>query len=49
MRLLFRFYDVDSGSVTVNGDDVAACTLESLRGIMGVVPQVDRCNVLACG
>eukprot|EP00041_Stephanoeca_diplocostata_P034067 m.1143151 g.1143151 ORF g.1143151 m.1143151 type:complete len:178 (+) comp24457_c0_seq12:208-741(+) len=40
MRLLFRFYDVDAGSVTVNGENVATCTLESLRGIMGVVPQV---------
>eukprot|EP00041_Stephanoeca_diplocostata_P034068 m.1143203 g.1143203 ORF g.1143203 m.1143203 type:complete len:915 (+) comp24457_c0_seq16:87-2831(+) len=39
MRLLFRFYDVDAGSVTVNGENVATCTLESLRGIMGVVPQ----------
>lgn len=39
MRMLFRFYDVDSGSIVIDGQDIANCTLESVRGIMGVVPQ----------
>ena len=38
-RLLFRFYDVDAGCVTVGGADVRGVTQESLRLLMGVVPQ----------
>ncbi|CUG88051.1 ABC transporter, putative, partial [Bodo saltans] len=38
-RLLFRFYDVDAGSVLVNGEDVRHCTQHSLRRLIGVVPQ----------
>jgi len=38
-RLLFRFYDVDSGSITVDGVDVRDCTQASLRSQLGVVPQ----------
>jgi ATP-binding cassette, subfamily B, heavy metal transporter len=38
-RLLFRFYDVDSGTVLVNGEDVRHCTQHSLRRLIGVVPQ----------
>ena len=38
-RLLFRFYDVDSGSITVNGQDVRDLSQESLRAAIGVVPQ----------
>jgi len=38
-RLLFRFYDVDSGTITVDGTDVRDCTQASLRGQLGVVPQ----------
>ncbi|UYO92178.1 ATP-binding cassette domain-containing protein [Pollutimonas sp. M17] len=38
-RLLLRFYDVDSGSVTVDGQDVRAVSLKSLRAAIGVVPQ----------
>ena len=38
-RLLFRFYDVDAGAVTVNGQDVRDVTQDSLREAIGVVPQ----------
>ena len=39
LRLLFRFYDVDSGKVTVDGQDVREVSLDSLRKAIGVVPQ----------
>lgn len=38
-QLVPRMYDVQSGSVTVNGLDVRDATLESLRARMGVVTQ----------
>ena len=38
-RLLFRFYDVDSGSIRVNGSDVKVVDLDGLRRAFGVVPQ----------
>lgn len=38
-RLLFRFYDVQSGSVTIDGQDVREVTQESLRKVIGMVPQ----------
>ncbi|PJO47467.1 metal ABC transporter permease [Ochrobactrum sp. MYb29] len=38
-RLLFRFYDVKSGSVTIDGQDVRDVTQESLRKVIGMVPQ----------
>jgi len=38
-RLLFRFYDVSSGSILVNGQDVRDITQASLRKNIGVVPQ----------
>jgi ATP-binding cassette subfamily B protein len=38
-RLLFRFYDVDSGRILVNGQDVRAVTQHSLRAAVGIVPQ----------
>ena len=38
-RLLFRFYDVDSGTISVDGIDVRDCTQASLRSQLGVVPQ----------
>ena len=39
INLLMRFYDVDSGSVTVNGHDVRGITRASLRGSWGMVLQ----------
>lgn len=38
-RLLFRFYDVTSGRVLINGQDIRMVTQESLRKIIGIVPQ----------
>jgi len=38
-RLLFRFYDVNSGAVRIDGQDIAAVTQESLRASIGIVPQ----------
>jgi ABC-type transport system involved in Fe-S cluster assembly fused permease/ATPase subunit len=39
LKLLFRFYDVISGSITVDGKDVRDLTLHSLRAVLGAVPQ----------
>ncbi len=38
-RLLFRFYDVTGGRVTIDGQDVRAVTQASLRAAIGIVPQ----------
>ncbi len=38
-RLLFRFYDVDSGSISIDGMDIRDCTQQSVRQALGVVPQ----------
>ena len=38
-RLLFRFYDVNSGSITIDGHDLRNTTQESLRRAIGIVPQ----------
>jgi ATP-binding cassette, subfamily B, heavy metal transporter len=38
-RLLFRFYDPQSGSVQINGQNIAAVTQASLRAAIGIVPQ----------
>ncbi|KAM0791593.1 Iron-sulfur clusters transporter atm1, mitochondrial [Microbotryomycetes sp. NB124-2] len=38
-RLLFRFYEPSSGSITVDGQDLRDVQLESLRKAIGVVPQ----------
>ncbi|MFG5409672.1 ABC transporter ATP-binding protein/permease [Piscinibacter sakaiensis] len=38
-RLLFRFYDVDGGAITVGGQDLRAVTQASLRQAIGIVPQ----------
>jgi ABC-type multidrug transport system fused ATPase/permease subunit len=39
LRLLFRFYDVSDGSITIDGHDLRDLTLDSLRKNIGVVPQ----------
>ncbi|MBB4185097.1 ATP-binding cassette subfamily B protein [Sinorhizobium terangae] len=38
-RLLYRFYDVQDGSITVDGQDVRDVTQKSLRSVIGMVPQ----------
>ncbi len=38
-RLLFRFYDPDHGSISIDGVDLRAMPQDSLRRLIGVVPQ----------
>ncbi|KAI9258713.1 hypothetical protein EDC94DRAFT_563959 [Helicostylum pulchrum] len=39
LRLLFRFYDPDSGRILIDGQDISRVTQASLRKAIGVVPQ----------
>ena len=38
-RILFRFYDADSGSVAIDGQDIRDMTQDSVRAAIGIVPQ----------
>lgn len=38
-RLLYRFYDVQGGAITIDGQDVRDVTQKSLRAVIGMVPQ----------
>ena len=38
-RLLYRFYDVTSGSITIDNQAISAVTLDSLRKAIAIVPQ----------
>jgi ATP-binding cassette subfamily B protein len=38
-KLLFRFYDVTGGRITIDGQDIRDVTQQSLRSAIGVVPQ----------
>ena len=38
-RLLYRFYDVSGGAITIDGQDLRAVTQHSLRRAIGIVPQ----------
>jgi ATP-binding cassette, subfamily B, heavy metal transporter len=38
-RLLFRFYEVTSGRITIDGQDIRDVTQRSLRNAIGMVPQ----------
>ncbi len=38
-RILFRFYDVESGVVRIDGQDIRQVSQESLRAAIGIVPQ----------
>ncbi len=38
-RILYRFYDIKSGQVTIDGQDIRDVTQESLRAVIGIVPQ----------
>lgn len=38
-RLLFRFYDATDGRILINGHDIRNVTQESLRAMIGIVPQ----------
>ncbi len=39
VRLLFRFYDVTGGKITIDKQDIKEVTLDSLHAVIGVVPQ----------
>lgn len=39
LKLLYRYYDVASGSISIDGSDVREVTLDSLRDSFGMVPQ----------
>ena len=38
-RLLFRFYDVSSGTIRIDGQDIREATQDSVRAAIGIVPQ----------
>jgi ATP-binding cassette subfamily B (MDR/TAP) protein 7 len=39
LRLLFRYYDVNAGRITIDGQDIRDVQVDSLRRSIGVVPQ----------
>jgi len=39
VKLLFRFYDVDSGAIKINQQDISQVRQQSLRTHIGIVPQ----------
>ncbi len=38
-RLIFRFYEITSGHISIDGQDIQTVTQESLRHALGMVPQ----------
>ena len=38
-RLLYRFYDIDGGRITIDGQDIRDVQQASLRAAIGIVPQ----------
>jgi ATP-binding cassette subfamily B protein len=38
-RLLYRFYDIHSGAITIDGQELRSVTQSSLRAAIGIVPQ----------
>jgi len=38
-RLLYRFYDVNEGSIRIDGQDLRALSQDSVRAAIGIVPQ----------
>ena len=38
-RLLYRFYDIDSGHISIDGQELRSVTQASLRSAIGIVPQ----------
>lgn len=39
IKLLFRFYDVESGTIIIDGQSIQSVMKNSLRKVIGVVPQ----------
>jgi len=46
VRLLFRFYDPQSGQIRINGQDIRFVDIDSLRRAVGVVPQVSEISCI---
>jgi ATP-binding cassette subfamily B protein len=38
-RLLYRFYDIDTGAIVIDGQEIRSVTQASLRAAIGIVPQ----------
>ena len=38
-RLLYRFYDINAGAITIDGQELRSVTQTSLRSAIGIVPQ----------
>ena len=38
-RLVYRFYDIDGGRITIDGQDIREVSQDSLRAAIGIVPQ----------
>jgi len=38
-RLLFRFYEVSDGEISIDGQDISTVTQQSMRAAIGIVPQ----------
>ena len=38
-RLLYRFYDLEKGTITIDGQDISTVQQDSLRAVIGMVPQ----------
>jgi len=45
-RILYRFYDIAGGSVTIDGQDIRDVTQSSLRAAIGIVPQDTVCSTI---
>jgi ATP-binding cassette subfamily B protein len=39
VKLLFRFYDLTDGQITIDGQDIKKVSQQSLRKVIGIVPQ----------
>ena len=39
LQLIFRFYDINQGRILIDGQDISKVLLESLRKLIGIVPQ----------
>ena len=39
LRLLYRFFECDSGTIEIDGQDIAKTTVKDLRSSIGVIPQ----------
>ena len=42
LRLLYRFYDPQGGSVRIDGQDIRDVDLDSMRSVLGAVPQASQ-------